>query len=658
MTALRLTLCACAVAAVLLLAVSDGGAASAKSGRTEHALGVPGIGGLRQQTAEEQLVAKYAPIVYLGRQDEECDTDGDPFDPAPVEIVLDNPEVTLRRDVSGRPVEVVGPSGEDLFGKDIGFFLDFPGNPRRPGCTYDRDYQELKASNPPVAYAHVQTEPGFDGLALQYWFFYYLNDWNNRHEGDWEMIQLAFAADSAAEALQQDPVRVAYSQHEGGEVADWDEGKVEKEEGRPVVYVARGSHANYFQPGTYIGVARAGAGFGCEDSSDPLRRVPLEARLVPAEVSGPDSPFAWIAYEGRWGELQGEHFDGPTGPSQKGKWEKPFTWEEELRDYSERLPEGEVWGFDPVKPICAIIGFGSSLLNAFVQWPAPVGAAIGVFFLATVGLLVVGVPRRVFGGEPVEAVAPAKPELLRRRRALSRIGKDAAIIYLKNLRVFVPIGVVFIPLGIVATAVQAQLRLDDHIPSQGAGSLLVFSLGGLQTLLSIIILGGAVFAALGEIDAGRRASFWRAYGVVFHRLWTLLGAHLRSLFHIGILAISIVGTPWAIHRTVAWGFIGQAVMLDDRGAKESLSASAEAVRGHWWRTFAILFAIAILIVLPGPTIAFALLLFASPPVTDLVYTVNAALYALVLLPFALTASTLLYFDLKARKNASAAPRNA
>ncbi|KKL93868.1 hypothetical protein LCGC14_1870360, partial [marine sediment metagenome] len=417
MTLLRLTLYVCAFGALLLLAVSDGGAVSAESGRADHAPGVPGLGELRKQTDEEQLVAKYAPIVYLGRQDEECDSDGDPFDPAPVEIVLDNPEVTLREDAPGTPVLMEGPGAQDVFDKDIGFFLDFPGNPRRPGCTYDRDSKELNASNPPVAYAHIQTEPGFDGLALQYWFFYYFNDWNNTHEGDWEMIQLAFDAGSASEALQQEPARVALSQHEGGEIADWDEGKVEKEEGRPAVYVARGSHANYFQPGTYIGVAREGAGFGCEDSSDPLRRVALEAQLVPPEVTDADSPFAWIEFEGRWGELQGKHFDGPTGPAQKDKWKRPFTWEEDLRSYSEKIPEGEAIGIDPLGPICAIIGFGSSLLNAIVQWPAPVGVAMGVFFLATVGFLVVGVPRRVFGGAPVEAEAPPRKGLLRRRRA-------------------------------------------------------------------------------------------------------------------------------------------------------------------------------------------------------------------------------------------------
>jgi hypothetical protein len=258
----------------------------------------------------------------------------------------------------------------------------------------------------------------------------------------------------------------------------------------------------------------------------------------------------------------------------------------------------------------------------------------------------------------VEAVTPAKPELLLRRRELGELGRDAAIIYFKNLRAFVPIGMVFIPLGIVATIVQTQLRLEDQIPSQVAGSLIVFGFGGFYFIVTAIVLGGAIFAALREIDAGRRASFTGAYGVVLLRLWTLLGANLRSLFHIVVLGITIVLTPWAIHRTVAWGFVGQAVILDDRRAKESLSASADAVSGHWWRTFAILTAITIVVVLPGPIIAFALLLFASPPVTDMVYTVNTALYSFVLFPFAFIASTLLYSDLKARKNPDVPSRNA
>jgi len=49
-----------------------------------------------------------------------------------------------------------------------------------------------------VIYAHVFSDPDDPAtLVLQYWFFYLYNDWNDRHEGDWEMIQLFFDAPDA-----------------------------------------------------------------------------------------------------------------------------------------------------------------------------------------------------------------------------------------------------------------------------------------------------------------------------------------------------------------------------------------------------------------------------------------------------------------------------
>ena len=123
-------------------------------------------------------------------------------------------------------------------------------------------------------YAHVARDPGYPGkLALQYWFFYVFNDFNNLHEGDWEMIQLDFDASSAHEALKQDPVAVGYSSHEGAERADWDEDKLEIVDGtHPVVYPAAGWHANKYTAALYLG-SSAKAGVGCDDTRGPHVQV-------------------------------------------------------------------------------------------------------------------------------------------------------------------------------------------------------------------------------------------------------------------------------------------------------------------------------------------------------------------------------------------------
>src|SRR5690606_25438670 len=239
-------------------------------------------------------------------------------------------------------------------------YLDFPGNPRRPGCRYERDYQRFSEGEPAVAYAHIVPSEDGDTLALQYWFFYYFNDWNNKHEGDWERIQLTFEATSAREALSKQPVRMGYAGHSGGEVGKWDE-ETEREGLRPVVYVAAGSQASFFSPHVYVGRAESNEGLGCDDATPPHRRVPLEVRLAPAEVDSPDDPFAWLAYEGRWGQRAGPHFDGPLGPTTKDQWLEPKSWEESLRNSTLRVPAQRTFGPDAVDAFCATIGFVTHL---------------------------------------------------------------------------------------------------------------------------------------------------------------------------------------------------------------------------------------------------------------------------------------------------------
>ena len=37
-------------------------------------------------------------------------------------------------------------------------------------------------------------------------------------------------------------------------------------------------------------------------------------KTIPSDPAAADSAFPWIAFEGRWGELQKAFFNGPTGP--------------------------------------------------------------------------------------------------------------------------------------------------------------------------------------------------------------------------------------------------------------------------------------------------------------------------------------------------------
>ena len=193
----------------------------------------------------------------------------------------------------------------------------------------------------PTVYAHVATDPAYPGqLALQYWLFYAFNDFNNLHEGDWEMIQLDFRARDAASALETAPVQVGYSSHEGAERADWGDDKLELvDRTHPVVYPSQGSHANKFTQALYVG-SSAEAGVGCDNTQNANVRLRPVVETIPSDPSAARKAFPWITFEGRWGELQPAFFNGPTGPNLKTQWTQPITWAQGWRRGATRFRRG------------------------------------------------------------------------------------------------------------------------------------------------------------------------------------------------------------------------------------------------------------------------------------------------------------------------------
>lgn len=97
-----------------------------------------------------------------------------------------------------------------------------------------------------------------------------------------------------------------------------------------------------------------------------------------------------------------------------------------------------------------------------------------------------------------------------------------------------------------------------------------------------------------------------------------------------------------MYLIIRWAFISQAVVIGDKRNWAALSDSAQAVRGSWWRTLAIMLMLALITV--GPFIA-------ASPAARLDPLAAAAIIGLVqaaTLPFYAIGQTLLYYDLKTR----------
>jgi Vacuolar protein sorting-associated protein 62 len=175
-------------------------------------------------------------------------------------------------------------------------------------------------------YGHAKRDENGD-LWLQYWFFYYFNNkallYMGLHEGDWEMVQFRLGDDEV-------PNVATYAQHAHGERCEWDKVETVEEDGVPVpvVYSARGSHAAYFRPGTYM---QAPIVPDHNDAGGPRVRPQLT-------VIGNKEP-AWVAWPGRWGSTRAligpVGSNSPPGPRWHDSWRDPLAFHEDARPAEE-----------------------------------------------------------------------------------------------------------------------------------------------------------------------------------------------------------------------------------------------------------------------------------------------------------------------------------
>jgi len=587
----------------------------------------------------QELAERYAPIIMLKAQEAACDRDGEPYAPTAADIVLDNSDVLLRQVGEGNPVVMRGPGADDLAGLGEGFFLDFPGNSLEPGCIYERDFQRYAGGRAVTVYAHlVQQEDRPDQLALQYWFYWYYNDWNNKHESDWEGIQLLFDASSIGEALETEPTSIGYAQHEGGERADWRSSKSERDGTHPVVYSSAGSHASYFGSSVYMGRS-ASEGFGCDSTDGPSNRHASEVVVLPDEVDDPQDPFAWLSYEGRWGERQKGAFNGPTGPLAKERWLEPITWHDALRSSSVVIPAGDSVGDQVIGTFCGSVEWGSSQLITLTT--SPVRLLIVAFVLSVLARWLI---RRTKWG-----LVADRPLAMRRRAG--QIIRLAYWRYRSSWRVLVRFGVVYIPAlflaGLLGGLMTLVPLLGDLLELSGerSGTRLMFALSA--GCLTAFVAAYAVHAMVAEHlrstsvepddhepDAVRRT---------WERRAPLASTGIRAYGIVIVLMISIIGIPWGVRQLVRYQFSAQVVVLESLDGTRALQRSSDLVRGRWWHTALM---IAIFNALPLATsfiVGLLLLLAVAGLPLWLFSTVMALVYA-VLVPLTATAQTMLYGD--------------
>ena len=307
----RLSLALCVSAAFLLLSCTGGGDGPAPPA-----------------SSAAELAERFAPRLFSGPDD--------PFGPEDVGIVW-NDDASLCRHLDPEPdscSQRLPTSAAEMEAE--GYYLDLPGDVEPQAAA--EAYSALEAAYEDTAYGRVKLDQGH--LAVQYWFYYYFNDWAADHEGDWEMVQLLFDAagcteeESCAEAildLESEPLSATYAQHSCAETRAWDD--VLRDGDHPSVFVATGSHASYFEPFPERPLANPQCAFGIETAADErsARHLSPKVRLLPEVEEAAGTEFEWLRFRGRWGQSTkkgclGDLCAGPTGPATKERWDGPYAW--------------------------------------------------------------------------------------------------------------------------------------------------------------------------------------------------------------------------------------------------------------------------------------------------------------------------------------------
>ncbi|HET6743348.1 MAG TPA: hypothetical protein VFH76_30615 [Kribbella sp.] len=589
--------------------------------------------------AAQQLAERYAPVVKLQDSAANC-ADGEHFRPTDVEAVLGNQQVALRG--PWRPPDLIKtqPQGADLGLHYPGHFLDFPGDPLRPGCDYANWSAQLNAEYGATVYAHVARDAAYPGqLSLEYWFFYIFNDYNNTHEGDWESIQLIFDAATPADALTTAPTAVGYSQHGGAERARWGDAKLELVDGtHPVVYPAAGSHANKYGQRLYLG--RGSEGLGCDDTTRPEAAINPKVAYVPLNRADYLAGYPWLGFEGRWGERQRSFFDGPTGPNMKASWTTPIqdaesTW----RDDSTTVPAGALLGPSSTNVFCAAVGTGSNLLRETLDrtW------LLGLLLAALVAVVWFAASRtRWTDADPLPA---------RRPRAWGQAVRSAIRLFRRQPRLFGGFAAALAVLSLITVslarleAARRDAPTDLGAPTEDATGFWASILALVVTLLTIatyVVLLAVVMRTLEQLDRGAPVTAAGVLRDVVTIRAPLARAAIQYVVALFVLTIFVATIPLAIYYAVSRAFVVQVLVAEQCSGGTALRRSRRLVARRWWRTAVPLALVVGLGLAVGP-IAGIILLLATDWSPTLINVVSSILFALAM-PIAAAAVAYLYFD--------------
>lgn len=250
----------------------------------------------------------------------------------------------------------------------------------------------------------------------------------------------------------------------------------------------------------------------------------------------------------------------------------------------------------------------------------------------------------------------------------------------------VPIQIISIIFGLTVFAV--SVNFSNDISSgllANAGSDIASIIGGGLLLFIIIVVGYTLLAAalsivIAQRYLGRTITVGSAYSTAFGRVGALIltaiwnGIRIAALFIAVFIVAAILSAAshalsglilivgglaaivYAIYLGVSWSLYPQAIVLEGAGADSASGRSRRLIAGFWWKALGLYIVAELLVlilgaIIPGIVNSILNVVVGAGAGRVIVDGIVGLIVGILLRPIQIAAATLLFYDLKIRKEA-------
>ncbi len=243
--------------------------------------------------------------------------------------------------------------------------------------------------------------------------------------------------------------------------------------------------------------------------------------------------------------------------------------------------------------------------------------------------------------------APERFDLAKERGIGDLLG-DAFNLYFRNFPTFFAIALAFVlPVQLIVSGIGLEEITSGYRDSDNAAELLIPT--GVSYLVVAPLIVAATIHVLQRLAEGERPHAGRSIQAaldVFARVFVaVLFASL--VISAGLIVLILPG----LYLAVRLFYVAQSVVIDDARGAEALRGSWRISKGFWWRTLGVIVLANVIAFLPASLIVMPLQALADSADRQAISLAGMILTETLTAPFVALVSTLLFFDLRARRSA-------